>query len=278
MTGSATRARETVVVTGASGFVGRALVRALAARGSDVLAVSRRAIAAPGAAWVRIADYGETPCPAGATLVHLAEEATIPLAVARGEAHVAAVQATVAALAAKGFRRMVYSSSGQVYRAAADATDPYIRAKHAAEAIVLAAGGAVVRLANVYGPGMRNRTLIGDIMRQIPGQGPLVIRSAAPRRDFLWIEDAADGLAAIALGSAAGVFDLGSGEIVSAAEMARLALAAAGEADRPVVAEIADEAADDVVALDIGAVRECFGWRPRVGIGEGLARLVRSAA
>lgn len=265
------------MVTGASGFIGRALVRALAGRGASVVAVTRSDTTTPGAEWVRLADYRDTPCPDGATLVHLAEEANIPLAVARGDAHVADVRGCVGALAAKPFRRIVYSSSGQVYRAGG-ATAPYIGAKRAAEEIVLRAGGAVVRLGNVYGPGMRHRTLIGDILRQIPGRGPVVIRSAAPRRDFLWIEDAAGGLAAIALGTAGGAFDLGSGESVSAREVARIALAAAGEAERAVVAEIEETEGEDDVRLDIAPTAAAFGWRPRVSLRDGLARLVKGAA
>lgn len=265
-----------VVVTGASGFVGQALIRALRHRGICVTGVARKSVGV--GECVIVTDYRDTPCPPSATLVHLAEEANIPAAVARGAAHVAEVRERIETLCAKGFCRVVYASSGQIYRAHARKPDPYIAAKRAAEEIVLAAGGAVVRLANVYGPGMRQHTLVGDILRQIPGSGPLHIRSAAPRRDFLWIDDAAEGLAAVALGEALGVFDLGSGETVSAGEVARLALTAAGESDRPVFADqpsAAGTASDDVV-LDITRMAALFGWRPQVGIAEGLTRLLKA--
>jgi nucleoside-diphosphate-sugar epimerase len=273
MTGGA--ATLSVVVTGASGFIGRALVRALARRGAAVVAVTRGDATVPGAVWTRVTDYRETPSPAGATLVHLAEQANISAANQRGPAHVADVCALTAALVAKGFRRIVYASSGQVYRSG---SDPYLAGKREAEKLVLAAGGAVVRLANVYGPGMPVRTLIGDIMRQIPGSGPLRLHNDAPRRDFLWIDDAAEGLMAIALGEKTGIFDLGTGISISAGDLARLALAAAGERERQVVSDVSVGGDDDVISLDMTPVRTQFGWTPTVDAGEGLARLVKANA
>jgi nucleoside-diphosphate-sugar epimerase len=263
-----------VVVTGASGFIGGALIGALRRRGADVVAVSRRQ---PGQSdcWHRVVDYRDTPCPAGAILVHLAEEATIPEANTRGQAHIDAVHGTVEALAGKSYKRIVYASSGQIYRGGAET--PYIAGKRAAETIVLAHGGAVVRLANIYGPNMRNRTLIGDILRQIPGEGVLIIHDASPRRDFLWIDDAADGLAAVALGTATGIFNLGSGSVISAGDLARLALEAAGESARPVQA-VKQSSGDDIVQLDTDPLFITFDWRPKVSIAEGIACLVRGHA
>jgi len=265
----------TVVVTGASGFIGRVLVHAIARRGIPVIAVTRSSATGPEGVWTRVADYRDTPSTPDAILVHLAEQANIPAANQRGAAHVADVCSLVSALIAKGFRRIIYASSGQVYRSGAD---PYLSGKRGAEKLVLAAGGAVARLANVYGPGMSAQTLIGDIMRQIPGSGALRLRNTAPRRDFLWVEDAADGLAAIALGNKPGIFDLGTGVSISAGDMARFALAAAGEQDRPILSDIAACGDDDVISLDMAPVRTEFGWAAKVDAPAGLARLVKAHA
>lgn len=264
----------TVVVTGASGFLGRALVAELVRAGVSTIAVSRRGAVIPGATCMSVHDYGETPCPTGAALVHLAEEAVISTAAAQGEAHVAHVRERAGALAAMGFSRIVYASSAEVHRAGPDAGDPYVRGKRAAEAAIAEAGGVILRLANVYGPGMKPNTLISDILRQIPGEGPLYLRNTAPRRDLLWIDDAAAGLAAAALGRSIGLFDLGSGDTVAVIDIARMALAAAGEAARPVLS-LNPPTADDDVFLEIAPMERHFGWRPQVPLAAGMARLVR---
>lgn len=266
----------TIVVTGASGFIGRALLAVLAERKIPLLAVTRgdtRCLSVPA---VQVPDYLATPCPLGATLVHLAEDANIAAANARGQSHVDDVRRTVDELCRKGFRRIVYASSGQVYRTAGS-DSPYIAGKRAAEAIVRAAGGAALRLANVYGPGMPQKTLMADILRQIPGTGPLRLLSAAPRRDFLWVGDAADGFAAVALGTASGTYDLGSGVTLSAGEVARLALDAAGEGNRAITAE-REGSDDDVVRLAIAPLKADFGWEPRTSLRDGLGQIVRAAA
>lgn len=265
-----------MVVTGASGFIGRAVVKTLTSRGINVVGVTRGRSGDAAIAWEEVADYGDTPRAEGATLIHLGEESDIASAVKRGSAHVDEVRARAQALADKGFRRLVYASSSQVYRGSEP--NAYVAGKLAAEAAILAAGGVVVRLANVYGPDMPRGTVISDIVGQIPGHEALRLRRAGTRRDFLWIDDAAEGLAAVAMGTAVGVFDVGSGVSVSTGELARLALDVAGEGERPVrVAEVDNAVEEDVIRLDTSRARSEFGWQARVGIREGLARLVKAA-
>lgn len=276
MTTSGSKLSGHVVVTGASGFVGRALIKALTRRGIDIIAVTRRQPVDLDVVWHEIADYRDAPRAEDATLIHLAEESDIAAAAMRGKSHVDEVRARAKALAEKGYRRLVYASSGQVYRAAPP--NAYVEGKLAAERVVLAAGGVVLRLANIYGPNMPSRTVISDIVKQIPGQGPLRLRRALPRRDFLWVDDAAEGFAAVALGTAAGVFDLGSGQSIAMGELARLALDVAGESERPLLVEETEGTVKDVIHLDTDRLRSEFGWQTRIDLRTGLACLLKTAA
>src|SRR5688572_30891509 len=141
------------------------VVRSLAVRDVQVVPVARRPL--PHA--VQVTDY--TDAPDGDVLVHLAEEKDRAHAEERGEACVDAAQLVLRALLARSWRRVVYASSAVLYgdrdctpRTTTDpvrATDVYSRMKLAGERAVLdARGGAVARLANLYGPGMADNNVV----------------------------------------------------------------------------------------------------------------------
>lgn len=266
-----------VVVTGASGWLGRAVARHLRTRGVDVVGVSRRA----GATDLQVADYACAP--AGDVLVHLAQTANRAEANADGDTLAAAARATLAALLANGYARTVFASSGVLYgdRDAAPrrvddevhVVDTYTRMKRDSELAVLdRQGGCVARLTNLYGPGGSRATVTGTVLAQIPGSGALRVHDDTPVRDFLWLDDAAAALAAMALGDARGVFNVGTGIGTSIGELARLALDIAGEAQRPVVAAVHGTASR--LVLDAADTCRAFDWQPLTPLGTGLHRLL----
>ena len=267
-------------MTGASGFVGQAVVAALRASGQDVVAVARHA----GDGFRGVRDYAElAPDNAEDALIHLAETNDIAAAEAAGEAHVEACRRLFTALLSKGWSHVVYASSAAVYgdgvhrpRQPDEAVAPggsYGRAKVACEELAVCAGGAVARLGNVYGPGMSGSNVLGGILRQIPGDGPILVRDTSPVRDFLWIADAGTGLAVMATGRARGIYNLGSGQGTSVGELARAALAAAGEKHRAVVATMPGDRQSHLV-LD-ASMTVGLGWHPEASLAEGLAQMVQ---
>jgi len=168
-----------VLVTGASGFVGRALCAALRTRGDQVRAVMRRPAHGPWDEQWNL-DLGAAALPAGLArdvdvVWHLAGlsrpsgERQPDLAQAHAAADLAATRALLAAAAAAGTPALVFASSvravGLPARGPADertATPPETRhgqAKREAEGLVLAAAerhglhACVLRPAPVYGPG-----------------------------------------------------------------------------------------------------------------------------
>jgi nucleoside-diphosphate-sugar epimerase len=278
--------RPTLVITGAAGFVGSALVREAVLAGFLVVAVSRRPTAAALAGVTRmcVEDYAEMRGAPDSVLIHLAEPPGLADAANAGDRHVAAMTATLAALLAQTWRHVVYASSIIVYGDRDMAShrpaevvrplDPYGRAKHACEAAVLAADGTVLRLANIYGPGLSRSTILADLLAQLDTQGPLHVRNAGPERDYLWVDDAAAGLLAAAARQAGGVFNLATGRDVSVRELAELVLTAAGQPGRPV--ESATKPSRSRISVDIADTVKEFGWQPRTSLEEGIRRLVSS--
>ncbi len=270
-----------IVVTGASGFLGSATVAALERRGIAVVAVSRK----EGPRIHRVRTYSDSP--GGDVLIHLAEDADRARVNLDGASRLDEARETLRRLLAKHFARIIYASSAVLYGDAArqahtpndpvEVTDSYAMMKYDSERMVLEAGGGIVaRLSNIYGPGMGNATVMERILTQLDQEGPVRLLDASPIRDFLWIEDAAEGLCDLAVsGVESGVFNIGTGIGTSVGELARLALAAAGQRERPVVST-AQAARVSILVIDPSETTRACGWSPRTPVLSGVATLVAS--
>ena len=165
---------------------------------------------------------------------------------------------------------------------------PYEASKAAADAIALSyhpAYGlpvAVTRFANLYGGGDLNfsRLVPEAVAAALQGRRPVIRSDGTPERDFLYVQDAAAAYLAIAWaldgGGAAGeAFNAGAGEPRSVLDVVRLVCAAAGTAVEPDIRGQGVPAGEiDRQFVDPGKLRELTGWKPAVGLEEGLTRTI----
>ncbi|NJM32689.1 MAG: NAD(P)-dependent oxidoreductase [Limnobacter sp.] len=177
-----------VVVTGASGFLGRAVMQCVTQAGFECIGVSRTRHAG----LHQVSSYAEAP--AGDVLIHLAQTNDRATANAQGQALETEANQTLKSLLAKSYSKVVYASSAVLYGdhiAAARhvsepiiATDTYTQIKLNSEYAVLAHGGAVARLSNLYGLAMAPGNVLSHILTQL-GKGPsIVLHTLEPVRDF----------------------------------------------------------------------------------------------
>jgi len=162
---------------------------------------------------------------------------------------------------------------------------PYDASKAAADTIARSYATAyglplsVTRLANVYGGGDLNFTrLVPEVSIAVAeGRAPQIRSDGSPRRDFLYVEDAVAAYLAIAAAldrpeTRGEAFNGGGDRPHRVREMVELIVAAGGGEVEPVYGpgpppgEIVDQ------YLDSTKLREATGWRPRVALGNGLAR------
>lgn len=276
-----------VVITGASGFLGGYVLRLLYKyENVEAIAVTRKNIAG----WCTVSDYSESPV--GDVLIHLAEDNNRAHVAKSGKAYELEAIKTITALLAKGYRRVIYASSSALYgdeefhahspNDPIQSNDTYTRVKQRSELAVLKAhGGLVVRLANIYGPGMSKSNVISAILRQIPGEGRLEVMDKTPVRDFIWVEDAAEGVVALALGNFTGdgkrmLFNLGTGVGTSIGVLAELALSTAEQPDRPVYS-IKPLNRKSTLILDFSATTSACGWQPKTSLRQGLTKILQTS-
>lgn len=300
------RGRNVIVVTGAGGFLGSRvvpLVRRHAAH-ARVIAVLRhgrgRARVASGvevingdlrlpAVWRRL--------PLSVThVIHLAaviprdrREGKRPSVILDNVAPVA--QLLHASTRWPDLRHVVYASSVSVYAPSriglreSSATAPaslYAAAKLAGEQLLepLAAHGvgvAALRYSSIYGVGQHPGTVLPLLANRARRGLPLHVFNGRRTQDFLHVDDAARATWLASRQGACGAFNIGSGCPVSMSSLAREILEAF---DRPATSRLIEDphaAEDDTgIRMDVGRARRALGFRPRIGLREGLRRLARA--
>lgn len=301
-----------VVVTGAAGFIGRALIARLAAEGVPVVALTRvpTALAAgivgrPAGALTAASDWPALLAGAQA-VVHLASRAHAPIAAAEEARWITAEAQTAAALAnaarSAGIERLVLLSSIKVQGEATSAApfratdtpapaDAYGRAKLAIEAAMRETGAplAVLRPPLVYGPAVKAnfRALLWLADRGFP----LPLASIDNRRSLIFLDNLIDLIFAALTHPAAvgGVFLARDEEEPSTPALIRQIAADLGQparlfpcppaALRAVARLLGQTAAVErltgSLSLDDGATRQTLGWRPRVPFAAGIAATCR---
>jgi len=305
---------KTVLVTGASGFIGKFVVPALAKQGWQVRAAARdpnSILAKPGIEIVAMPDLKDAvdwaPLLDGAShVVHLAGIAHAPGMLPDDVySRINAQSVGALAKAAKGqIERLVLMSSvrAQVGLASdhviteADApkpTDAYGRSKLEAERLIGNSGVAftVLRPAVVYGPGVKGN--ISSLATLAKTPMPLPFGVLNNRRSLLAIENLASAIALVlnserALGE---TFLVADREPISVGDM--VAAMREGLGRSPHLVRVPERAVRRLMAsfgkeaewerltgnfvIDSGKLQG-LGWDPRVTSREGLARMMQGSA
>jgi UDP-N-acetyl-alpha-D-quinovosamine dehydrogenase len=304
-----------ILVTGAGGFVGRAVVSELAKRGTSYRAVTRWACEGcfgignigPATDWTHALEGVEA-------VVHLASRAHVVSGAAAGSPACFAstdVDATLnLARQAAGARvkRFVFISSikvngeatrrGRPFTAedAPNPQNPYARSKFDAERGLFALSAetglevSVIRPPLVYGPGVKAN--FAAMMEWVNRGVPLPLGAVNNKRSFVFVDNLADLIILTAIHPAAAgqVFLVSDGEDISTTEMLRRMAQALGRTSwiMPVPAPLLKFAAaalgqrevtsrlTESLQVDIGKTRDLLGWAPRWSVQEGLQETVRS--
>lgn len=277
-----------VLVTGATGLLGRGVAAALVGRGAHVVALVRPGSASPAGTASLVHDL-RSPFPPDALpdvecVVHLAHHPHVSFPENATALHRLNTSSTLELLEAarlSGAARFVYASSGTVYgysdhaldeREPVCATDFYALTKLHAESLVRTYAPffatAILRPFFPYGRGQRNR-LVPRLAERISRGEPISLRAGGkPRVNPIFVDDAVDAVVAAAEGRTPETLNLAGPDVVSIRELAVAIGAVVG--GEPVFAELDDPLLGDLVGAT-NRLGDVLG-RPLVSLNEGLRR------
>jgi nucleoside-diphosphate-sugar epimerase len=278
------------LITGAGGFVGRALAADLRARGDTVIGLSR--------------DDGD-----------IAEPATL-------RAHSAAKIDHVFHLAARTFVPQSWDDPAGFHRVNTGGTlnvlelcrewriplthvsaylygmpkaqpiredhplapnNPYALSKALAEqacafyARVHGLPVTVIRPFNIYGPGQAEHFLIPSILRQVLEADCIEVKDLAPKRDFLYIDDLIElFLATLRPPAGYNVYNAGTGISRSVAEVIAAAQAEAATSKPVQSLQVSRVQEIDDTRADIAKAHRELGWSPKHAFRDGLRATINA--
>ncbi|WP_239615886.1 NAD-dependent epimerase/dehydratase family protein [Cohnella mopanensis] len=288
-----------VLITGASGFVGKHVVDELILNGYEVHAISRQDHPdTEGTKWHKCDLFSERQVKDLLQLIrpeylmHLAWEAT-PGQYMRSLENYRWVQASLALLRIfhqiGGQRALIAGScaeykwnGGSLEEYSSDLTydSPYAACKnymrdlsfhYAQQTSMSLAWG---RLFFLYGPHEPKNRLVPMVISSLLNEEDAKCTEGKHRRDFLFVADAAAALVAILRSNQNGVFNIASGDAVEVRSIINDISHRLGKANLVRFGAIANPNEADQVQADVTRLRS-LGWTPKVGIGEGLDRTIQ---
>ncbi|HEY3798088.1 MAG TPA: NAD(P)-dependent oxidoreductase [Caulobacteraceae bacterium] len=282
-----------VLVTGASGFIGRRVLPVLG--GHDVLSLTRSAEWQAAVGRTLVADLSQPESYAAAVrdfapewCLHLAWQGLPDYSLATCAANLDAGLKLFDVLAGAGVRRIVVAGSCWEYGAAAGAVAEtaapidcgvFASTKHAMRTVLESLArerGFEWRWARaffVYGPGQRAASLIPSAQAAYAAGRTPEVRTPGVAQDFVHVDDVAAALVALAACDAvSGVYNIGSGEPATVGAVVNRVAAHFGQPP-----PFADEPPASGFWADMSKTFAATDWRPRISLAEGVRRTLEAA-
>lgn len=292
-----------VILTGASGFVGTAILSGLLESGADVLALSRRRPAVPGTfAWraCDLLDAGETADAMRNVKADVLLHAAWTVEHGKFWTSPANLDWTGASLrlarlgAEAGIRRIIgvgtcfeYAwpddgpcdehltalAPATLYATSKDATRRVLERFCATNDLSF----AWARLFFLYGPGEAKTRLVPAVTLPMLAGEPACIDSGRAVRDFMEVGDAGRALARLAMSEVTGPVNIASGEGVGIGELAHLIATIIGRPDLVSIGALPDRGGEGPRCVaNVSRLADELGFTPLLSTRQGLERAVES--
>ena len=291
-----------ILITGASGFIGSALVRRLAKKETEIIAACRNTPCElngeSGVVPVRLdiarrSDFDALRWADISAVIHLA--ATLPSpegvpAVRYLRDNIVGTENVVDFCREKRIDTFVFASSVSVYGRSGvlresdtpAPSDDYASSKLVAERVCAKFGDAgsrvvILRLSAVYGPGMREAYVLPVFVRQaLQGENLVVYGEGASAMDYLHVDDAARAFETALEANASGLFNACSGEATSLWDLANLVREIFGDDSTRVLRDESRPCANRQMSPSPEKAARGLDFAASITLREGLARWKKS--
>lgn len=292
-----------VLITGASGFVGASVLRRMNGLCDRIIAVLRQTPPAKseisGVTYVQgdlleKQTWQELERFEPEMVIHIAAET--PSSFAEENASNAArinliIDNNAILFAQKLQSRLVYASSTSVYghtimgrcseSTDCQPTNAYAAAKLRIEESILAPAelpsAAVLRLNAPYGPGQRIKTVIRHFIESALRNSPLLYHGSGSRsQDFTYIEDIAEAFMRATISNETGIFNIAAGTPINMRDLAALVLGCIPESTSEILPSGQPDPQEEIrTQFDVTRANEILGWVPALSLREGIIRYAR---
>ena len=299
----------TILLTGASGFIGRNLLDVARRSGSKdrwicvdrAHAPCRPSCSLPGGCEFRQVDLLEPGAVAG-LLASVAPDAVVHFAGATGKSKDAANRALLLDVnvattwnLAGSLPKPTYfmiPSTGMIYgnqpgpyveTMEPEPTDEYSLSKLLAEKALLSYAhlgrlrACILRPSVIYGPGQAGEMFVPTLCEAIRNRTRLSMTLGEQTRDFLHVRDFCEATLRLLAKEIEGTFNVGQGESVSMRETATAAMERFGDPELLGLGDVPYREREIwKYEMDTGHLREAAGWRPRIPLMDGLKEIIET--
>jgi UDP-glucose 4-epimerase len=138
---------------------------------------------------------------------------------------------------------------------------------------------AGARIFQAYGPDQSIRALVPSAIRAALSEEKFPMTAGTQKRDWIYVDDVVKGIAcALETDLVPGTtFDLGTGRLTSVADVVRCVFELVGGDGQPLVGALPERAGEEArQAPDLERTRELLGWKSQVSLKDGLQRVIDS--
>ncbi len=129
----------------------------------------------------------------------------------------------------------------------------------------------IARIGYLYGPGQSN-LFFPTLMSQIKKE-KIILRNLDFKLDYIFIDDVVSALAKCAAYGRSDTFNIGSGKSYSGREIIDALSRLLG---RKLSVEVTNPKKEKEIVMDISRARKTLGWEPKIGMDDGLKRMLAS--